>query len=92
MPDPAFIEHYLPSSNDEDSLLPLPHLSPKILLGGSTSERETQGQLYATKIASAIVTRNPEEKRSVLIGLGLGSVKASSDVFYDTVDLVSQCL
>ncbi len=68
------------------------HLSPKTLLGGSTSERETVGQLYATQIASAIVTRNPEEKRTVLVGLGLSSVKVNREVFFDTIDLVLGCL
>lgn len=68
------------------------HLLPKTLLGGSTSERETVGQLYATQIASAIVTRNPEERRTVVIGFGLRNVKARREVFYDTIDLVLGCL
>ncbi len=50
------------------------------------------GQLYATQIASAIVTRNPEEKRTVLVGLGLSSVKVNREVFFDTIDLVLGCL
>lgn len=76
----------------DDSLLPMPHLTPKTLLGGSTVERETTGQLYATQIASAIATRNPQEKRTVLIGLGLSNVEANREVFYDTMDLVLSCL
>lgn len=91
-PNPNFAEQYLPSATDEDNLLPLAQLSPKTLLGGSTSERETLGQLYATHIASAIVTRNPDEKRTVLIGLGLTKFELSREMFYDTIDLVVQCL
>lgn len=91
-PNPSFAEQYLPSGSDEDSLLPMTHLTPKTLLGGSTSDRETMGQLYATQIASAIVTRNPEEKRTVLIGLGLSKMVANREAFYDTVDLVLKCL
>lgn len=68
------------------------HLTPKTLLGGSASDRETMGQLYATQIASAIVTRNPEERRTVLIGFGLRDVEASREAFYDTIDLVLGCL
>jgi proteasome assembly chaperone 3 len=68
------------------------HLSPKTLLGGSASERETMGQLYATQIASSIVTRNPEEKRTVLIGFGLRDVKVDREVFFDIIDLVMGCL
>ena len=90
--DPNFADQYMPSSNDEDALLPMAHLSPKTLLGGSTSERETVGQLYATQIASAIVARNPEEKRTVLVGLGLSKFEARREVFYDTVDLLMRCL
>lgn len=91
-PNPNFVDQYMPSGDDTDSLLPLAHLSPKTLLGGSTSERETVGQLYATQIASAIVTKNPEEKRTVLVGLGLSKFEARRELFYDTVDLVMKCL
>lgn len=82
----------LPSTTDEDSLLPMPHLTPKILLGGSTAIRDTTGQLYATQIASAIATRNPQETRTVLLGLGLSNYEANQEVFYDTMDLVHRCL
>ena len=82
----------MPSGDDEDALLPMAHLSPKTLLGGSTPERETMGQLYATQIATAIITRNPEEKRTVLLGLGLSKSEARREVFYDIVDLVVKCL
>lgn len=82
----------LPSTTDEDSLLPMPHLTPKTLLGGSTAIRETTGQLYATQIASTIATRNPQETRTVLLGLGLSNSEANQEVFYDTMDLVHRCL
>ena len=76
----------------DDSLLSMPHLTPKTLLGGSTAERETTGQLYATQVASAIVMRNPQEKRPILLGLGLSNVEANREIFYDTMDLVLSCL
>lgn len=91
-PNPSFAEQYIPSSNEEDSLLPIAHLTPKTLLGGSTSARETISQLYATQIASAIVTRNPEEKRAVVVGLGLSHTEVKRDVFYDIMDLIHQVL
>ncbi|KAL2039122.1 hypothetical protein N7G274_008171 [Stereocaulon virgatum] len=91
-PTPRFADQYLPSGGNEDALLPIAHLTPKTLLGGSTSERETVGQLYATQIASVIVTRNPEEKRTVIIGFGLKQYESNREVFYDTVELVEQCL
>ena len=91
-PNPNFADQYMPSGNNDDALLPMAHLSPRTLLGGSTSDREIVGQLYATQIASAIITRNPEEKRTVLVGLGLSKFEAGREVFYDTVDLVMKCL
>ena len=68
------------------------HLTPKTLLGGSNGERETVGQLYATQIASAILSRNPDEKRSVLLGLGMSKLEANREVFYDLIDLVVKVL
>ena len=91
-PNPNLAEQYLPAGSNEDSLLPLSHLTPRTLLGGSTSEREIVGQLYATKIASAIITRNPEETRTILLGLGLSKLEANRESFYDTIDLVLKCL
>ena len=70
----------------------MPHLTPKTLLGGSTTERESIGQLYATQIASAIANKDPQENRTVLLGLGLSKVEASREVFYDTLELVFKCL
>ena len=68
------------------------HLTPKTLLGSSTPERETMGQLYATQIASAITSKNPEESRIVLVGLGLNKVEANREAFFDIIELVYECL
>ncbi|KAL8686787.1 MAG: hypothetical protein Q9218_006866 [Villophora microphyllina] len=90
--NPTATDQYLPSATSEDSLLPMSHLTPKTLLGASNSDRETTGQLYAAQIASIIATKNPEEKRTVLIGLGLNKAEASREDYYDVVDLVRKCL
>lgn len=90
--NPGIADSYLSAGSDEDGLLPLTHLTPHTLLGGSNSERETIGQLYATQIASAIVTKNPDEKRIVVVGFGLSKVTASRETFFDLLDLVTQCL
>ena len=90
--NPNFADQQLASDSDENGLLPMTHLTPKTLLGGSNTDRETVGQLYAAQIASAILTRNPEEKRTVLIGLGLNKFEANRDMFYDTIDLVMKIL
>jgi len=85
-------DHFLPPNQDEDGLLPMSHLTATTLLGASTPERETIGQLYATQIASAVALRNPEESRSVLVGLGLEKVDISRERFFDLMELVTQCL
>ena len=90
--NPNFSDQQLNSDSNDDGLLPMAHLTPKTLLGSSNTERETVGQLYASQIASAILMRNPEEKRTVLIGLGLSKFEAKREVFYDTVDLVMKIL
>ena len=68
------------------------HLTPKTLLGGSTPERETIGQLYAAQIASTIATKNPEESKTLVLGLGLSKFEANRESFYDILDLVIKCL
>ncbi|KAL8670407.1 MAG: hypothetical protein Q9168_005055 [Polycauliona sp. 1 TL-2023] len=90
--NPSATDQYLPSATGDDSLLPMTHLTPKTLLGGATEERETLGQLYAAQIASLIASKNPQEKRTVVIGLGLSNVEASREEFYNTIDLVRKCL
>ena len=89
---PALAEHSLLASSGQTDFLPLTHLTAKTLLGGSISERETMGQLYATQIASAIVTKNPEEKRSMALGLGLSKMEASRDFFLDIIDLAMRAI
>ncbi|MCJ1249903.1 hypothetical protein MMC30_007129 [Trapelia coarctata] len=85
-------DHFLPPNQDENGLLPMSHLTATTILGASTPERETIGQLYATQIASAIALKNPEESRSVLVGLGLEKVDISRARFFDLMELVTQCL
>ncbi|KAI4125224.1 MAG: hypothetical protein LQ338_004386 [Usnochroma carphineum] len=90
--NPTSTDQYIPSATSEDSLLPLTHLTPKTLFGGSNQERETIGQLYAAQIASIIAAKNPGERRTVMIGLGLSKFEASREVYYDTVDLARKCI
>ncbi|KZF21340.1 hypothetical protein L228DRAFT_249149 [Xylona heveae TC161] len=75
-------------------LLPLPHLTPRTILGGTVPERQVLGQLYATQIASSIASRDPEEKRMVVLGLGLEKVEKDSErareAFFDVMELVLQ--
>ncbi len=70
----------------------MPHLTPTTILGGTVPERETMGQLYATQIASSIATKNPEENRMVVVGLGLGKIEGDRETFFDIIELALQCL
>lgn len=71
-------------------MLPLGHLNPKTLLGAGGEQRETMGHLYASQIASTISTKNPEETRTVLVGLGLLKVELERESFFDVLELVQK--
>ncbi|CCC10073.1 hypothetical protein SMACR_02652 [Sordaria macrospora] len=89
-PSSASVDMALPGAG---SLLPSEHLTATTLLGGGNEDRETMGQLYASQIASLLTLRNPNEQRSLLLGLGLEKVDTTtSDSFYDVVELVQQVL
>lgn len=83
--------HIIPDSS-EDSLLPVSNLTATSVLGGRVPGQETIGQLYARQIASAIVTKTPDERRLLVVGLGLDTADADRDVFFGIIDLVLQCL
>ncbi|TVY85759.1 hypothetical protein LAWI1_G006756, partial [Lachnellula willkommii] len=73
-------------------MLPLGHLTPKTLLGAGGDQRETMGHLYATQIASAIATRDPEETRTVMVGFGLEKVDMARETFFDLIELVQKVI
>jgi proteasome assembly chaperone 3 len=79
----------LPSNDD---LLPLEHLTPKTLLGAGGEQREIIGHLYASQIASRIATRDPEETRTVVVGLGLQKSEQEREAFFDLIELVQKVL
>jgi proteasome assembly chaperone 3 len=69
-------------------MLPLTHLNPKTLMGGGGERRETLGHLYASHIATMIATRNPEESRTVVVGLGLVEVTMEREAWFDMLELL----
>ncbi|KAK5993487.1 hypothetical protein PT974_06918 [Cladobotryum mycophilum] len=84
------VEMTLPSSSQ--GLLPSTHLTPKTLLGGGGDDRETLGQLYASQIASHISLRSPEDRRTVVVGLGLTKVDTEREAFFDLFELALKVL
>jgi proteasome assembly chaperone 3 len=81
-----------PSVAEENSLLPLTHLTPTTLLGGTVQERDATGQLLAVQLASIITTRNKEEGRMIVCGLGLKSPGLDQQSFLEILELVGKCL
>jgi proteasome assembly chaperone 3 len=82
-------------SSSEDALLPSTRFTPRSLLGAGNPQREMMGQLYASQIASAITTKNPEETRTLVLGLGLGKeagVEADRETFLKLVELVLEII
>ncbi|KAM5342403.1 hypothetical protein ACJ41O_013369 [Fusarium nematophilum] len=84
------VEMTLPSMNK--GLLPSTHLTPKTLLGGGGEERETLGQLYAAQIASQLSLRSPDDRRTLVLGLGLGKVDLEREAFFDLLELAQKVL
>lgn len=82
----------LDNGDDDNSLLPLTHLTPTTLLGGTVPEREATGQLIAVQLASIITARNKDEGRMVMLGLGLKAAELDQQSFLELVGLVGRCL
>ncbi|PMD49437.1 uncharacterized protein K444DRAFT_605635 [Hyaloscypha bicolor E] len=87
---PTTFDTALPSNNED--MLPLGHLTPKTLLGAGGEQRETLGHLYASQIANVIATRNPEESRTVVVGLGLQKVEMEREAFFDLLELLQKVM
>ena len=80
------------SDANEDGLLPITDLTATTILGGRVPGQDVLGQLYARQIASAIVVKSPDEKRLLVVGIGLDTVDADRDTVFAVIDLVLRCL
>jgi len=85
---PTKLDTALPMGSND--LLPMSHLTPKTLMGGGGERRETIGHLYATQVASLISTRNPDEIRTVLVGIGLQKIDMAQEAWFDILELIQQ--
>lgn len=61
-------------------------------MGGGSEEREALGHLYASQIATVIATRDPEERRTVVVGLGLLKVDLEREAFFDMMELLQKVI
>ena len=92
--NPTSADTHLLSASGDDALLPSTRFTPWSLLGAGNIDREMVGHLYASQIAHAITTKDPNEHRTLVLGLGLGkdaAMKMDRDFFYKVLDLVLQC-
>ncbi|EPE29859.1 hypothetical protein GLAREA_01019 [Glarea lozoyensis ATCC 20868] len=87
---PTSFDTALPS--EDSDMLPMAHITPKTLLGAGGDQRETNGHLYASQIATAIMKRNPEETRTILVGFGLEKVDTKRETFFDLIELVHKVI
>lgn len=78
--------------NMKQSLLPSTHLTPRTLIGAGGEKRETLGQLYAAQIASQIALRAPDDRRTLVLGLGLEKVDLETEAFFDLLELAQKML
>lgn len=79
-------------NDDPNALLPRSDLTASTILGGTISERQTVGQLLGTQIGTAILTKDPDENRTLVLGLGLKNLNNDREAFFSIIDLVLQCL
>ncbi|KAJ4326633.1 hypothetical protein N0V84_002967 [Fusarium piperis] len=84
------VEMTLPSMNK--GLLPSTHLTPTTLLGGGGEERETLGQLYAAQLASHLSLKSPDDRRILVVGLGLAKTDLEREAFFDLLELAQKVL
>lgn len=80
----------LPSAGH--GLLPSAHLTPVTLLGGGGEDRETLGQLYAAQIASHLSLKYPDDRRTLVLGLGLAKFDTEREAFFDLFELAQKVL
>ena len=74
------------------------HLNARFLLGSANDARGEIAQLYAIQIASLLVKQSPQERRTLIVGVGLNGKLAQdyeSDearaLIHEVLDMVASC-
>ena len=76
----------------DSTLLPYTHLTATTILGGTKPDFEVLGQTLATTVASAILVKRPEERRMLVVGLGLENAEVGHEGFEGLVGLCLEAL
>jgi len=85
---PTTFDTALPTIGED--ALPAAHISPKTLLGAGGDERETMGHLISSQIASLVLRKEPEETRTIVVGLGLLKVDLDRVAWFDLLELIAK--
>lgn len=72
--------------------MPAVHIAPTTLLGAGGDERETFGHLVASEIAILVQRKNPDEQRTVVIGIGLLKVDLDRTAWFDLLELIAKVI
>lgn len=85
-PGNQFFAHTEYDDDGEDiSNLPLTHLTPMSLVGGSNAD--TLGQIIAVQVASQVVKDSPTEVRTVFVSIG----RVNQEDYDDVLEGVKLC-
>jgi len=67
-------------------------LDPRFILGTASDPRGEIAQLYSVQIASIVVKQNPQERRTLLVGMGLQGKLASDYESDEARSLIQEVL
>lgn len=68
-------------------MLPMSHLTPSTMLGPRGADRETLSHGIAAQLASRLTMMKPDDRRTVVLGLGLRPGEFGRENFFDIVEL-----
>lgn len=68
------------------------HLTASTVLGGTVPESNIMGQLLASQIGSAILSKDKSESRLLVVGMGLAKRSVAPQEYADLVGLALEVL
>lgn len=68
-------------------MLPMTHLTPTTMIGPRGTDRETLSHGVVTQIATRLILQNPDDRRSVVLGIGLAPGTLDREQYFDLLDL-----
>lgn len=90
--DPTLADRRIQQDNDGSQLLPLSQLTATTILGSGTTARDTVARLYAAQVASALAAKDPDERRLLVLGIGVKQDSLDRETYLGVLDLMLQCI